>query len=570
MTRFRKTSPFQTYTRDYIHFVTILVFLVSFNAQTVSAQGAGGYVYKQFQNPVRDRLIHGLFSSNFTWGVATSAYQIEGAWNEDQRGETIWDTFSHEPGRIVDNANGDIACNSYHKIDEDVALLKELQVKHYRFSIAWSRILPDGTLNKINQAGIVYYRRLINALVEAEIEPVVTLFHWDLPQALQDIGGWSNEILTVYFKNYAELCFLEYGDWVKRWITFNEPSIFAKAGHEHGVHAPGLKHQGTTVYRVAHTIIKAHAKVWHTYDNKYRASQKGQVGITLVSSWAQPSTKWQVDIMAAERYLQFEFGWFAHPLMVNGDYPSVMKTQILEKSIGQGLSSSRLPSFTEEEKVLLRGTVDFLGVNYYTTKLISAWRSDAWPPGYEEDQDLKAWHDESWPKSGASWQKCVPWGFRLLLNWVKHEYGNPPIYVTETGVAEKLNDQDEPKLKDVWRVQYFVSHINELLKAYKLDGVNVQGFSAWTLMDNFEWQDGYSTRFGLYHVDFKSPARTRTAKSSAKKYNEIVTGNGFPVPVSKLRYIPQFKPDMAFGAAPRAPMVPVFHDNDEGIQPEFR
>ncbi|XP_077982899.1 cytosolic beta-glucosidase-like [Glandiceps talaboti] len=534
--------------------------------QTVIAQSNAGYVYKQFQNPVRDRLIHGMFPSNFSWGVATSAYQIEGAWNEDGRGLTIWDTFAHESDNILDGSNGDTACNSYHKISDDVALLKELGVKHYRFSIAWSRILPEGTLSKINQAGIVYYRRLISALVEADIEPVVTLFHWDLPQSLQDVGGWSNDILAVHFNNYAELCYIEFGDWVKKWITFNEPSIFAKAGHEFGIHAPGFKHQGSTVYRVAHNILKAHAKAWHTYNRKYREKHKGQVGITLVSSWAQPSTKWHVDIMAAERFLQFEFGWFAHPILVNGDYPEVMKNQIMEKSIAQGLSVSRLPAFSAAEKELIRGTADFLGVNYYTTMLVSAWRSDPWPPGYEEDQDLRAWQDDKWPKSGASWLKCVPWGLRLMLNWIKNEYGNPAVYITENGVAEKLSDDDEPKLKDVWRIQYIVSHVNEMLKAYKLDGINVRGYSAWSLMDNFEWADGYSTRFGLYHVDFKDPARSRTAKSSAQKYADIIKNNGFPIPASKLRYVPPIKPGLAVGGFPPPPPRPAFDVLPPGLR----
>ncbi|XP_077982792.1 cytosolic beta-glucosidase-like isoform X2 [Glandiceps talaboti] len=487
----------------------------------------GGFVYKEFEVPTRDRILYDNFPDNFTWAVATSSYQIEGAWNEDGKGQSIWDTFSHQEGRVYGDHNGDVACDSYHKIEEDVALLKNLSVTHYRFSLSWPRILPDGTTARVNQAGIDYYQRLIDALVEANIQPMVTLYHWDLPQALEDMGGWENDIVAVYFNDFADLCFKTFGDRVKMWITLNEPLISSKMGYELGIHAPGVQHQGSSIYRVGHNMLKAHSKAWHTYNSKYRNTQKGFVGITLVIFWGEPASDDEEDIDAADRYMQFHAGWFAHPIFI-GDYPEVMKKQILTKSRSQCLTSSRLPTFNEEEIRLIRGTADFLGVNYYTAEKIRNRESASLPAGYLEDQDISISLDDSWPKCDVPWMRPVPWGLREVLNWVKDQYGNPPIYITENGIAEK--DTGEMVLEDTWRSKYLTAHINEVLKARKVDGVNVQGYTAWSLMDNFEWADGYKMRFGLHFVDFNDPNRSRKPKSSAALFRDIVQNNGFKKP----------------------------------------
>ncbi|XP_077982467.1 lactase-like protein [Glandiceps talaboti] len=489
------------------------------------------FTYEQFQDPQRDSLITGKFPSGFAWGIATAAYQIEGAWNKDGKGPSIWDTYSHTEGKVFGNENGDIACDSYHKVEEDVVLLKELGVSHYRFSLSWPRILPNGKNDLVNHDGLSYYHRLINALVEANIQPMVTLYHWDLPQALQDIGGWENDMVAVYFQDYADLCFKEFGDRVKLWITFNEPYEFIYEGFEGGHLAPGFKHQGTSVYRVGHNVLKAHAKAYHVYDKKYRASQNGIVGITLVSNWLIPATDSKEDREAVNTYLQFMLGWFAHPIFINGDYPEIMKERVLHKSLAQGLTSSRLPAFSKEEKTMLKGTADFLGLNYYTTKIVYG-KETPYTPGYFEDQDLQCRYDDDWPTCGASWLRPVPWGFRKLINYVKENYHNPPIYITENGISDPVLDGDHvlesPQIEDTWRVKYLTSHINELLKAYKLDGADIRGYMAWSLMDNFEWSDGFSQRFGLYHVDFTDHQRPRTPKMSVKRYAEIVENNGFP------------------------------------------
>ncbi|XP_077982925.1 cytosolic beta-glucosidase-like [Glandiceps talaboti] len=490
------------------------------------------FVYREFQDPERDKFLHGQFPQNFSWGAATAAYQIEGAWNEDGKAPSIWDTFSHTPGRTYNNQSADVACDSYHKFEEDVAMMKSMGLNHYRFSIAWSRVLPDGTRNKINQAGVDYYHKLIDALLAANIQPMVTLYHWDLPQALQNIGGWENDILAVHFDNYADFCFNEFGNKVKLWITLNEPYVFSKVGHEAGIHAPGLKHQGTTVYRVAHNVLKAHAKAWHTYNERYRPTQKGKCGITLNCSWGVPGTDSDDDKAAAERYMQFGFGWFAHPIFINGDYPEIMKEQILKKSTMQGLTASRLPEFTEEEKQLIKGTSDFLGANYYTTVYVGHKDRQVMPPGFFKDQDFMTWDDEIWPASGAGWIKAVPWGFRKFLNWIDENFNHPIIYITENGVAE--HSEEEPMYQDTWRIQYHTSHINEMLKAYKLDGIDIRGYTVWSLMDNFEWAEGYASRFGLFYVDYRDPSRPRTPKASASAYARIIRNNGFPEPSTSL------------------------------------
>ncbi|XP_018573473.1 myrosinase 1-like isoform X1 [Anoplophora glabripennis] len=240
-----------------------------------------------------------LFPEDFLFGAATSAYQIEGAWNEDGKGENICDRFTHSnPELIANNANADVACDSYHKYKEDVAMLKELSVDFYRFSLSWSRILPTGFVNKINLPGVTYYKNLIKELKDNGIEPLITLYHWDLPQPLQDLGGWTNEFVVEAFAEYARLCFELFGDDVKYWLTFNEPKQICPP-------IPGTPSPGIGEYICAHHILKAHARVWHTYDQEFKATQNGQVSITIDASWQEPASDSQEDIAAAERTLQF-------------------------------------------------------------------------------------------------------------------------------------------------------------------------------------------------------------------------------------------------------------------------
>ncbi|XP_057626296.1 lactase/phlorizin hydrolase-like isoform X2 [Chionomys nivalis] len=475
-----------------------------------------------------DEFLYGEFPKGFIWSAASAAYQIEGAWRADGKGLSIWDTFSHTPLRIGNNDNGDVACDSYHKIDEDVVALQNLGVSHYRFSISWSRVLPDGTTRFISEAGLNYYVRLIDALLAAGITPQVTMYHWDLPQALQDIGGWENETIVQLFKEYADVLFRRLGDKVKFWITLNEPYVIAAHGYGSGVSAPGISFRpGTAPYTVGHNLIKAHAEAWHLYNDKYRASQGGVISITISSDWAEPrDPSKQEDVEAARRNVQFMGGWFAHPIFKNGDYPEVMKTRILERSLAAGLSKSRLPEFTESEKKRINGTFDFFGFNHYTTVLAYNLNYPAFLSSYDGDKGVATIADSSWPDSGSFWLKVTPFGFRRILNWLKEEYNNPPIYVTENGVSRR----GDPELNDTDRIYYLRSYINEALKAAVQDKVDLRGYTVWSVMDNFEWAIGFAERFGVHFVNRSDPSLPRIPKASAKFYASVVRCNGFPDP----------------------------------------
>ncbi|NWI80822.1 LPH hydrolase, partial [Dryoscopus gambensis] len=480
--------------------------------------------------PKEEEFLYGEFPKNFSWSVATAAYQIEGGWRADGKGLSIWDKYSHTPLRISNDATGDVACDSYHKIEEDVEMLKSLKVSHYRFSISWSRVLPDGTTRYINEMGLNYYERLIDALLAANITPQVTLYHWDLPQALQDVGGWENDTIVQRFKEYAEVLFQRLGDKVKFWITLNEPYNTAYLGYGVGTAAPGVSvRPGRAPYVVGHNLIRAHAEVWHLYNETYRAQQGGLISITINSDWAEPRNPHkQEDIEAARRFLQFYLGWFAHPIFKNGDYNEVMKKRIRERSLAQGLSKSRLPEFTESEKQRIKGTYDYFGLNHYTTVLTYNLNYPKGVMSYDSDRGVATVSDRSWLSSGSGWLKVTPFGFRKILRWIKEEYNNPPIYVTENGISER----GAFEFNDTWRTHYYRTYINEALKAVALDGVDLRGYTAWTLMDNFEWAVGYQEKFGFYHVNFSDPALPRRPKASAKYYSQIISCNGFPDPAT--------------------------------------
>ncbi|KAF0041054.1 hypothetical protein F2P81_006952 [Scophthalmus maximus] len=402
----------------------------------------------------------------FSWGAGSSAYQTEGAWDKDGKGLSIWDVFSHKKGKIQLNDTGDSSCEGYYRVK------------------VWDQVLQE------------------------------------------KYGGWQNISMVNHFNEFANLCFERFGNRVKYWITFNNPWSVAVEGYETGEHAPGLKMRGTGAYKAAHHIIKAHAKVWHTYDTQWRGKQKGLVGISLSGDWGEPvDISNQKDIEAAERYVQFYLGWFATPIF-HGDYPQVMKDFIGRKSVQQGLGTSRLPTFSPQEKSYIKGTCDFLGIGHFTTRYITQknYPSGRSSSSYFTDRDLAELVDPRWPDPGSEWLYSVPWGFRRLLNFVKTQYGNPVIYVTENGVSEKMLCTE---LCDDWRIQYYKDYTNEMLKAIK-DGVNVKGYTAWSLLDKFEWDEGYSERFGLYYVDFRNKNKPRYPKASVQFYKRIISSNGFP------------------------------------------
>ncbi|XP_038254141.1 cytosolic beta-glucosidase-like [Dermochelys coriacea] len=465
------------------------------------------------------------FPSGFAWGAATAAYQVEGGWNADGKGPNVWDTFTHQGGdRVFKNQTGDVACGSYTLWEEDLKCIKQLGLTHYRFSLSWSRLLPDGTTGFINQKGVDYYDKIIDDLLANGIVPMVTLYHFDLPQHLEDQGGWSSDAITEVFDSYAQFCFRTFGDRVKLWVTINEPYVVANDGYEKGIVAPGIMEPGIGAYRTAHNMIKAHAKAWHSYNLLFRKKQHGLVSIALNSDWAEPlDPTCLADQEATKRYMAFCLDWFAEPIFISGDYPVIMKSQISVMSTKQGYLSSRLPEFTEEEKMMIKGTADFFSLNYYTTRKIKCQKNTHSEPSVSGDREAEQIMDHSWPfAAGSSWLAVVPWGLRRLLKYIKDTYNNPIIYITENGFSQS----DPAPLDDTQRWKYFRLTLQEILKAISLDDVHLKGYFVWSLLDNFEWTCGYNCRFGLFHVDFENPALPRVPYLSAIEYAKVISNNG--------------------------------------------
>ena len=453
------------------------------------------------------------FPEDFIWGTATSSYQIEGAADKDGKGPSIWDSFCTIPGKIAQGETGNVACDHYHKFKEDIQLMKQMGVKAYRFSIAWTRILPTGK-GDVNEKGIEFYSNLIDELLKADIEPWITLYHWDLPLALQlEEDGWLNKNITDYFSEYANLCFDRFGDRVKNWITLNEPWVVSILGYGQGVFAPG-RSSNSEPYLAAHHLIIAHAKAVAVYREKY-AHQKGQIGISNNCDWREPLTDSEADKKAAQRALEFFLAWFADPVY-KGDYPAIMREKLME----------RLPEFSESEKKLIKGSSDFFGLNHYTT--MYAAHSDGKQEaisvhgngGISEDQDVSLSLDKNWEVTLMDWA-VVPWGCKKLLKWIDNRYNKPTIYITENGCAypDKLIDG---KVDDQKRVDFYQGYLTSCKEAIE-EGVNLKGYFAWSFMDNFEWASGYEKRFGLHYVDFET--LERFPKKSALWFKEAIKKN---------------------------------------------
>ncbi|XP_051122318.1 beta-glucosidase 6-like [Andrographis paniculata] len=464
------------------------------------------------------------FPKGFVFGTASSAYQYEGAVKEDGRGQTIWDTFAHSFGKVLDLSNADVATDHYHHYPEDIQLMKDLGMDAYRFSIAWSRIYPNGT-GAINKAGIDHYNGLINSLIANGIEPYVTIYHWDLPQGLEDkYNGWLSPRSIQDFTLYAETCFKEFGDRVKHWITFNEPHTFAVEGYDAGIQAPsrcstrlicGAGDSSTEPYIVGHNVLLTHAAVVDLYRKKYEASQRGSIGISLDTFWYEPASNTTAAIEATQRAIDFNLGWFLEPL-ITGDYPSTMRTRV----------GNRLPKFSPDQSRLVKGSYDFIGINHYTTWFAN----DANKGGGGSVADSGAFTlpiaiGKPVPERANSiWLFIVPHGMRSLMNYIKHKYGNPPVIITENGMDDPNNPLTPIKdaLKDEKRIRYHNGYLTNLLAAIKEDGCNVGGYFAWSLLDNWEWTAGYTSRFGLYYVDFNDKSRKRYPKNSVMWFKNFL------------------------------------------------
>ncbi|WJX71788.1 Beta-glucosidase 12 [Trifolium repens] len=474
-------------------------------------------------NDISKSLNRSSFPDDFIFGSASSAYQYEGAVNVGGRGPSIWDTFSHNyPGKIKDKSNGDIADDGYHRYKEDIEIMKDINMDAYRFSISWSRILPKGKLGGgVNKEGIKYYNNVINELLDKGLQPFITLFHWDLPQTLEEeYGGFLSPNIVNDFRDYAELCFKEFGDRVKHWITLNEPWSFAVHAYAEGTFAPGRCSPWQNLnctggdsaiepYIVAHNQLLAHASAVNIYKTKYQPFQKGKIGITLVCHWMIPLYDTKLDHDATQRYIDFQFGWFMDPLTI-GDYPSSMRS----------LVGSRLPKFTTYQVKLIKGSFDFIGLNYYTTNYTTnAPESSEAKSSYITDSLVIVTNERNGipigPTASSTWLSIYPKGIYDLLLYTKIKYNNPLIYITENGMDE-FDDPTLPleeALEDTQRIDYHYDHLYYLQNAIQ-DGANVKGYFAWSSIDNFEWILGYTSRFGLFFVDYNNSLKRYPKKSA--------------------------------------------------------
>ncbi len=440
------------------------------------------------------------FPADFLWGAATSAYQIEGSPLADGAGPSIWHRFSHTPGRTANGETGDVACDHYRRFADDVALLRQLGLNAYRFSISWSRILPAGK-GTVNPRGLAFYDRLIDALLEHGLRPVVTLYHWDLPAALDDLGGWLNPDSAHWFADYTRVAVRAFDDRVALWATLNEPWVVADGGYLTGGLAPGHRNLFEAP-RVSHNLLRAHGAAVQAY----RADGKhgGQIGLVLNLEPKHPASDSPEDLAATRRADAYMNRQYLEPV-VRGAYP----TELAE------IFGEAWPDVTAADLRLIRQPIDFLGINYYTRGVT---RSDpqALPLRASSVRQPHPWYTET------DWE-VYPAGLTETLLWVRERCGDLPLYVTENGAAFADEPPVDGRLDDPRRVEYYRGHLAAALEALRR-GVNLRGYFAWSLLDNYEWSHGYSKRFGIVHVDFAT--QRRTPKASARFYADVVRSRG--------------------------------------------
>jgi beta-glucosidase len=444
------------------------------------------------------------FPDNFLWGTATASYQIEGAWDEDGKGESIWDRFSHTPRKIKHGDTGDVACDHYHRYADDVRLMADLGMKAYRFSIGWPRILPAGR-GAVNPKGLDFYSRLVDELLAANITPFITLYHWDLPQALQDAGGWPARATAEAFAEYADVVSRHLGDRVKHWITLNEPWVSSFLGHQIGAHAPGLQDTETAV-RAAHHLLLGHGLAVPVIRQN---SPEAEVGITLNLSYVQPASAGAADYRLY-RYLDgYTNRWFLDPVYGRG-YPADMV------AFYKPLFADGLDFIQEGDMHTIAAHTDFVGVNYYT-------RQVARDNGAADNLPQAVFPAPQREYTEMGWE-IYPDGLYKLLNRLYFEYQMPKLYVTENGCSYGDGPDENGRVADQRRLNYLHDHFLAAHRAIQA-GVPLAGYFVWSFMDNFEWAEGYEQRFGLVYVDYAT--QQRFPKDSAYWYKEVIANNGW-------------------------------------------
>jgi beta-glucosidase len=440
------------------------------------------------------------FPPDFLWGAATSAYQIEGSPLADGAGPSIWHRFVRTPNLVKDGDTGDVACDHYRRMKDDVKLMRDLGLRAYRFSIAWARVLPEGR-GRVNEGGLGFYERLVDTLLDNGIEPMATLYHWDLPAALDDRGGWLNPDVADWFADYASVMYGRLDGRIKHWATLNEPWVVTDGGYLHGTLAPGHRNRFEAPI-ASHHLLRSHAKAVQAY----RALGKHQVGLVVNIEPKYPASQSPEDLAATRRADAYMNRQYLDPVFL-GRYPDELRE----------IFGEAWPEWPDEDFALIRQPIDFLGINYYTRNVV---RHDPgqWPVRASPVRQTQATHTET------GWE-VFPQGLTDTLVWARQRYGNIPQHVTENGAAfyDPPALHGAKRLADPLRVAYLRAHL-KAIHAASAQGVDLRGYFAWSLLDNLEWSLGFSKRFGIVHVDFETLART--PKDSARFYSQVIATNG--------------------------------------------